>query len=280
MTQTTNQYLAELTTKYTPSTSQFDGAKAHRASIQSRLDAFLGLYEMFETGSLRHGTGVKWYSDVDYIASLKGILPASEWTALNKVKETLQGRFPNTDFVIRRPAVVCRFSDGPVEVVPAYPSYDQKGNSDGYWIADPTGGWMKTHPKQHNTYVNEVNKKHSGGAKKLARQAKIWKYRCNVPVSSCYLEMRAAKYADSQPHWIPSWDLHDFFKDLLDRNLSAMNDPTGLGSRFTATSSDANHTDAISKLTTAVGRARKAKDYANADNHSLAIAYLELLFAQ
>lgn len=280
MTQTASQYLADLTAKYTPSSTQFDGAKSHRASIESRLNAFLGLHEMFETGSLRHGTGVKWYSDVDYIASLKGIMPASEWTALNKVKETLQGRFPSTDIVIRRPAVVCRFSDGPVEVVPAYPSYDLKGNQDGYWIADPTGGWMKTHPKHHNAYVNETNKKHQGGAKKLARQAKIWKYKCNVPISSCYLEMRAANYADSQTAWLPVWDLHDFLKDLLDRNLSAMNDPTRLGSRFTATSSDSKHAEVISKLTTAVGRARKAKDYANSDKHTDAIAYLKLLFAQ
>lgn len=280
MTQTANQYLADLTAAYTPSTSQFDGAKSHRATIQARLDVYLGLHEMFETGSLRHGTGVAWYSDADYIASLKGSMPVSEWTALNKVKETLQDRFPKTDIVIRRPAVVCRFSDGPVEVVPAYPSYDQKGNEDGYWIADPTGGWMKTHPKNHNAYVNAINKKHSGGAKKLARQAKIWKYRYNVPVSSCYLEMRAAKYADSQSAWIPVWDLHDFLKDLLDRNLSAMNDPTGLGSRFRATSSDSKHSEAISKLTTAVSRARKAKDYANADKDADAIVYLKSLFGQ
>ena len=90
MTQTANQYLADLTAAYTPSTSQFEGAKSHRAAIQARLDVYLGLHEMFETGSLRHGTGVAWYSDADYIASLKGSMPVSEWTALNKVKETLQ----------------------------------------------------------------------------------------------------------------------------------------------------------------------------------------------
>ena len=160
MTQTANQYLADLTAAYTPSTSQFEGAKSHRAAIQARLDVYLGLHEMFATSPPADSM-----ENADYIASLKGSMPVSEWTALNKVKETLQDRFPKTDIVIRRPAVVCRFSDGPVEVVPAYPSYDQKGNEDGYWIADPTGGWMKTHPKNHNAYVNAVNKKHSGGAK-------------------------------------------------------------------------------------------------------------------
>ena len=79
--------------------------------------------------------------------------------------------------MIRRPAVVCRFSDGHVEVVPAY------AGASGYWIADPTDGWMKTYPKDHNQYVNDVNTKHNGAVKKLARQVKVWKYRRNVPVS-------------------------------------------------------------------------------------------------
>ncbi len=55
---------------------------------------------------------------------------------------------------------------------------------------------MKTYPKQHNTYVNSVNAKLGGGAKRLARQLKVWKYQRSVPVSSCYLEMRSAKYLD------------------------------------------------------------------------------------
>lgn len=276
MTQTASQYLAELTSKYTPSASQFDGAKSHRGSIEARLDSVLGLHQMFETGSLRHGTGVKWWSDADYLASLKGIRPGSEWTTLNRVKETLQARFPSTEVVVRRPAVVCKFGDGTVEVTPAYPGQD----GDGYLIPDPRGGWMKTHPKDHNAYVNHANQQHDGAAKKLARQAKVWKYRRSVPVSSCYLEMRAAKYAESQSAWLSVWDLHDFLKDLLDKNLQAMNDPTELGSRFTSTSSDSNHTDAISKLTTAVNRASKAKQFARDDKDADAIAQLKLLFDQ
>jgi hypothetical protein len=47
---------------------------------------------------------------------------------------------------------------------------------------------METFPKDHNSYVNEINKKHDGAAKTLARQLKVWKYKRNVPVSSCYLD--------------------------------------------------------------------------------------------
>lgn len=280
MTQTATQYLSALNSKYTPAASAFDAARSHRAAIEARLDADLGLHEMFETGSLRHGTGVKWHSDADYVVSLKGAKPNSEWTTLNKVKEALQGRFPNTTIVVRRPAVVCQFNDGTVEVVPGYANLESLARTNGYWIPDPTGGWMKTHPKDHNSYVNDANKKHDGAAKRLARWAKIWKYERNVSISSCYLEMRAAKYANDVASWIAPWDLHDFLKGLLDANLAAMNDPTGLGSRFTATSSDSNHEDAKSKLSTAVTRAAKAKTGHRTDDHESAVAALKLLFNQ
>ncbi len=271
---TARQWLDELTGYYTPSSSQFDGARSHRAAIEVRLDTYLGVNEMFEIGSLRHGTGVWLYSDADYLVSLKGIRPDSPWTMLNKVKEQLQARFSSTTVVVRRPAVVCKFSDGDVEVVPGYPA------SSGYRIANPAGGWMLTHPKDHNKYVTDVNTKHNAAVKKLARQAKVWKYKRNVPVSSCYLEMRTAKHMDGETSYSPLWDLYLTLKKMRDAELAAMNDPTGLSSRFGACSSEANRLDAKSKLNTAVSRALKAKDYANDGYESLAIEQLKLLFNQ
>lgn len=274
---TANAYLNELLAKYTPSSSYFDASRSHRSSIEARLDRDFGVKEMFETGSLKHGTGVWFYSDADYIVCLKGEKPVTGGSALTKVKTSLADKFKSTDVKVRTPAVVCDFADGKetVEVVPAYTA------DSGYWIPDPvTGGWMKTHPKDHNGYVNEANKKHSGGAKKLARLAKVWKYKRAVPVSSCYLEMRAAKYANSQSNWWMPIDLHDYLKHLQAVELAAMNDPTGLGSRFTAYSSDSNREDALSKLDTAVNRAAKARQHDNKDEDAEAVAQLKLLFNQ
>jgi hypothetical protein len=270
---TARQWLADLTSEYTPTSSQFDGARSHRAAIEVRLDTYLGVHEMFEIGSLRYGTGVWLYSDADYLVSLKGVRPDSPWTMLNKVKEQLQNRFPSTTVTTRRPAVVCKFSDGDVEVVPGYPA-----TGGGYWIANPADGWMLTHPKDHNKYVTDVNTKHGGAVKKLARQVKVWKYKRNVPVSSCYLEMRTAKHMDGESSYSPLWDLYLTLKKMRDADLAAMNDPTGLGSRFGSCSSEANRLDAMSKLNTAVSRALKAKDYADEGYESLAIEQLKLLF--
>lgn len=270
---TARQWLAAMTSEYAPSPSQFVGAMSHRAAIEVRLDTYLGVHEMFEIGSLRHGTGVWVYSDADYLVSLKGVRSDSPWTMLNKVNEQLQNRFPSTTVITRRPAVVCKFSDGDVEVVPGYPA-----TGGGYWIANPADGWMLTHPKDHNKYVTDVNTKHGGAVKKLARQVKVWKYKRNVPVSSCYLEMRTAKHMDGESSYSPLWDLYLTLKKMRDADLAAMNDPTGLGSRFGSCSSEANRLDAMSKLNTAVSRALKAKDYADEGNESLAIEQLKLLF--
>lgn len=272
---TTGAWLADLNNYFTPSASDFAAAKSHKASIEARLDYNLGVYRMFEIGSLRHGTGVWYYSDVDYLVSLKGIRPSSSTTMLEKVKASLEARFPSTKISIRRPAVVCAFSDSVVEVVPGYIE-----DAGGYLIADPAsiGGWMKTYPEKHNEYVTGVSLKHNGGAKKLARQLKIWKYKRNVPVSSCYLEMRAAKYMDAQSAYSGVLDLYYCLNELKRVGLAAMNDPTGLGSRFTPCSSDTMKSDAISKLNTAVDRALKAKDYYLANEEAKANEQLKLLF--
>ncbi|MGB3332093.1 MAG: nucleotidyltransferase [Mycobacterium sp.] len=278
MSETTSGYLNSLLDKYTPSSSYFEKARGHRSSIEVRLDLWLGVSEMFETGSLRHGTGVWFYSDVDYIVSLKGTRPTPT-TALNNVRDALKDKFPQTTVRVSRPAVVTEFAAGD-ETVESVPAYAASGG--GYWIPDPTdtNAWMKTHPKDHNTWVNKVNQKHSGGAKKLARLAKVWKYKRNVPVSSCYLEMRAAKYADDQTSWSLPIDLYFFFSRLQSLQLMAMNDPTGLGSRFTACSSATNRDDALSKLDTVISRAERAhRAYMDGD-HTTAIANWKLAFGQ
>jgi hypothetical protein len=276
MAETTNSYLERTLAYYTPPVTYFDKARGHRSSIQSRLDSWLGLKEMFETGSLRHGTGVRFYSDVDYIVSLKGSQPTAT-TALNKVRDALKDRYSTTNIRVARPAVVCEFASGSetVEIVPAFEDLAHGG----YWIPDPKNSdWMKTYPKDHNSFVNAANSSHSGAAKKLARLAKVWKYRRNVSVSSCYLEMRAAKYASGEKYWDLPQDIYGYLKHLQSIGLAAMNDPTGLGSRFTAYSSESKRIEAVSKLDTAVSRALRAKDFYLAGDHANSIAQWKLVF--
>ena len=97
-------------------------------------------------------------------------------------------------------------------------------------------------------------------------------------MSSCYLEMRTAKHMEGESAYSPLWDLYLTLKKMRDASLAAMNDPTGLGSRFGSCSSESNRLEAMSKLQSAVSRALKAKDFETAGEDEKAIEQLRLLF--
>ena len=91
--------------------------------------------------------------------------------------------------------MVCPFgslSAETTEIVPA-DFYKLVDGNNIYEIPDGSGGWMKAGPKAHNQYVADVNKKLKYKVKPLIRFLKAWKYYCNVPISSFYLEIRGSK---------------------------------------------------------------------------------------
>lgn len=274
MSQDVEQYLTDLARRWTPPEGHFAAHTRHRAAIQQALELRCGIFGMFETGSLRHGTAIRKYSDADYFVSMMGNRP-SPGTALLNVKDALQGRFQYTSVQTRRPAVKCLFANGTetVEIVPAYPI----GDGD-YWIPDPDGTWMRSNPKNHNEYVNAANKDPLGSAKRLARLAKVWKYQRQVPVSSFYLEMRAAQYVNGITTWLAWVDLPAFFNSLESHELADMNDPSGQGARISACSSAASKREALSKLSTAASRARRAKKEVGQGYDAAAQTYFALLF--
>ncbi|MFE2719550.1 hypothetical protein ACFXKI_48725 [Streptomyces mirabilis] len=68
-----------------------------------------------------------------------------------------------------------------------------------------------------------------------------WKYYNNVPVSSFYLEMRAAQYMAGEPNFIAIWDICGLLEKLEGHQLAAMNDPKNKAGRFAACSSVDGH---------------------------------------
>jgi len=267
----------------TPSQAERAKAASHRASIYSKLDEKFGLYRMFESGSFKHGTGVSGYSDVDYFVSLKSDRPELSSSTLTAVRIALQSRFQTTYIHVSRPAVVLEFGQGyeRVEVIPAYAKERQADKHMKFRIPGVLEQWLESTPESHLDYVNACNTKVGvkGGAKQLARLAKAWKYYRDVPVSSFYLEMRAAAYMAAESSVILPIDMHRFLSQLQRLQLSPMNDPTGSTGRIRACSSDANLATARSRLDTAVTRASKAVQL-NADGKTAAaFEQWDLLFA-
>lgn len=264
----------------TPLQSQREAKAKHREGVEASLSNALDVKMFRESGSFNHGTGVRNYCDVDLLVSL-GSKPGSSTTALNWVKTALGNSFPHTTVTISRPAVRVLFNGGKEtwEIIPGF----RKNSGDAALYDIPSvveGDWLESAPTEHISYVNDVNKLSgiTGAAKKLARLAKAWKYFNSVPVSSFYLEMRAAQYMSSEKYWDPIQDLSRFLNLMKNNNLSAMNDPKGLTSRFYACSTDAKAKDAVSKLNTAATRAEKALAAHKDDKPADAFSWLDLLF--
>jgi hypothetical protein len=91
---------------------------------------------------------------------------------------------------------------------------------------------------------------------------------------------RATEQADNDDCLLDLGNLYLTLEKMRDADLAAMNDPTGLGSRFGACSSESNRLDAMSRFQTAVSRAFNAKEYDHAGDQVRAIEQLKLLFNQ
>lgn len=282
MALTVAQGFSKFLENLTPLQSQRDASAKHRDSVETSLRNALDVKMFRKSGSFGHGTGVRNHSDVDLLVSINaGDKPGTSGTALNWVKDALSASFPSTTVTISRPAVVVLFNGGKEswELIPGF----RKNKGDAALYDIPGVGdiaWMESAPTEHMKYVNEVNKEAgiAGGAKRLARLVKGWKYYNNVPVSSFYLEMRAAKYLSGKKVFDPIQDVCYFFEHPANIKLGAMNDPKGLTARFYACSSTAKGTDAISKVNTAATRSRKALDAHENNNPAEAFIYLSLLF--
>lgn len=266
-----------------PTESQRKASAQHRASVEASLRKSLNVNLVRETGSFTHGTGVRNHTDVDILVSLStSNQPSSSDTALAWVKSALTASFPTTPVRISRPAVVIDFAGGSQrwEVIPAFMTLRGGKDQFVYEIPGANTGWIDTAPAEHIKYVTDVNTAEgvAGGAKKLARLAKAWKYYNDVPISSFYLEMQAARWMTTQKSFLPAFDVAGLFEHLARTDLAAMNDPKNVSGRFHPCSSAATKTVAVSKINTAATRARKAVDAHLAEDPNLAFAYLNLLF--
>ena len=271
----------DLLAKLKATAPESEAAKRHRASIEASLQSNFGLKRFVRIGSFGNGTSISGYSDVDYLASIPTAqLTRSSSYSLTKVRDALDARFPRTGVRVNIPAIAVPFGtykSETTEVVPA--DYIEEVNGfKVYEIADGNGEWMRVSPDAHNAYVARVDAKHSGRVKALIRFVKAWKFLRNVPISSFYLEMRVAKYAESEPAIVYDIDVKCLLRSLWDNQLARMQDPTGFSGYISACKTDVQRQDALSKLGTAVVRAEKARLAAANDKVAEAFDWWRLVY--
>jgi len=285
MPSTVEQGFVKFHTWLTPTQGETDAAKRHRSSIEACLKTNFEITRFFRTGSFGNGTSIRCYSDVDYFASIpREKLKKDSSVSLRSVKDVLDQRFPGTGVRVNSPAVHVPFgtdASESTEIVPA----DYLGETTinrsvypVYHIPDSEGSWMQASPDAHNTYVAYVNGEKGQKVKPLVRFLKAWKFFQNVPISSFYLEMRAAQYASNESRIEYSLDLKALLRKLYDLDLAALQDPMGISGYVRPCTTDVKKQDAFSKLETALGRAEKAVDAEKSGKISDAYSWWDLLF--
>jgi hypothetical protein len=285
MPSTVEQGFTKFHTWLTPTQGENDAAKRHRSSIEACLKTNFEITRFFRTGSFGNGTSIRGYSDVDYFASIpREKLKNDSSVSLRIVKDALDLRFPGTGVRVNSPAIYVPFgtdASESTEIVPADYLGDTTINRSVYpvyHIPDGVGSWMNASPDAHNTYVAYVNGEKGQKVKPLIRFLKAWKFYQNVPISSFYLEMRAAKFAANEDRIEYSVDLKTLLRKLYDSDLAALQDPMGVSGNIRPCSTDVKKADSLSKLGTAVVRAEKAVNAENAGKISDAYYWWDLLF--
>lgn len=281
MPRTIEEAFRDFLPKLTPSGTETEAVKKHRASIEACLKGNFGLKRFTRIGSFGNGTSILGYSDTDYLACIPtDQLTENSTYTLKKVREALAIRYPTTPIRVNCPAILCPFgvtAAARTEIVPA----DGVGEINGYKvydIANGVGGWMHASPDAHNAYVRAVDDKLGGKVKPLIRFIKAWKYFRNVPISSFYLELRIAKYASTEKDIVYQYDVRNVFKLLWDNQLAHIQDPMSISGYVQACSTEAKRQDTLSKLGTAYSRALKAREANDQGNVAAAFGWWRTLY--
>ena len=271
---TVNQGFQEFLGRLTPSSSESDAAKRHRASIKQCIESNFGLDRFWRIGSFGNGTSISGYSDVDYMAGIPTTnLKADSSAPLSELRSVLATRLHRTGVRTSCPAVIVPFGSDAKETTEVTPGdYIRTANGHKvYDIPDCDAGWMAASPDAHNDFVRSTDNKLASKVRPLIRFIKAWKYFRDVPISSFYLELRVAQYASSESSIVYSIDVKRVFTLLDNIGLASIRDPVGISGLISPCRSDAQLSQAKSKVSTALGRATKAR--AMEDGGRIADAY-------
>jgi hypothetical protein len=236
-------------------------ASARRAVVQDALRrSTLMVTSMFESGSWSHGTAIRAKSDVDYMAVASGSRPLYPSSALTAAKNAISGcDWKITSVAVSSPVVQVQYYTPPnFEVAPAW----YKGATAGwdvYWIGGRGDEWVESAPSAHLDYVNRQNDRLTKKLKPLVRLLKAWKYHVGAPVSSFYLEMRAAEHASGEQLIIYEIDLPSVMRKIANASARDMNDPAHIVGRIPACSSDERRRTTIRLLNSAAASLDKAE---------------------
>ena len=161
----------------------YEAIDRHKRTIEDKLKSEYDVEDIRFGGSHSTHTDVKGLSDIDMLADL-GDFESSKSSdqAIKDFADAIRERFPKTKVSSGVMAVSVEFSDGLVQVLPAF------RYRDGYRIPDPNGeSWILTYPKRFARELTSVNQ---GQSRKVVPTIKLIKSICdanNIEVSSYHV---------------------------------------------------------------------------------------------
>lgn len=284
MEKTVDEGFRKLHGSLTPTRGEAQAAKSQRASIETCLKQKFGITRFVATGSFGNGTSVRGYSDIDYFACIPAKnLQQNSFTTLQEVEKVLRDHLPGMDIAIRPPAVRVSFGTNAfesIEIVPADLISGEQGSVFIYEIADGAGGWRRSSPDIHNTYIREIDMKLGGKVKPLISLVKAWNYYHSALIRSFYLEIYVAQYAAHKKSLVFSRDVETILKMLRQNQLAAFKDPKGITQSIVPCFSEAQKSHALAKLEFACTWAEKAQEAETAGRISDAFHGWNRVFAR
>lgn len=264
MPRTIEQGFSDFLTELTPSDSETEAAKTHRASIESCLKAKYGMTRFFRTGSFGNGTSINAYSDVDYFAEIPvANLKQDSAQSLQDIAGALGKTFSETKVYVAAPAIRIMFSNGEevTEVVPA----DNVGVVNDevvYEIPNTSNGWMRSSPDNHKAFVRKWDNQLDNKVRPLIRYLKAWNFVNQCHISSFYLELAVAMYAKEEALANRKIFFHIDIASVLSRfwdsQLADINDPMGISGAIPACESYITHGRALVNLEAGCSLAKEA----------------------
>lgn len=280
MARTVHEAFKVLLSRVEPTGPEDSARRSHARTIKQGLEAeFKSVSKVEVIGSHTRDSAIHVYSDVDYLAVLSkddvtwgGELVKSSRT-LERVRDALDARFPNTEVRIDGPAVIVGFGQGKgaVDVVPAFwtGTVSALSGYPKYRIPDGQGSWIQTSPQYHGKYIKGANEKAGGKLAPTARLLKTWKYARDpaIPCLGFHVELLLA--SEGTCNGVRSYPrmLLDGFCLLRDRNGRGMNDPKGVSPRIEVVRSEVERKRLVDAATYAADHAARAtKAEAEGDN--------------
>jgi hypothetical protein len=232
-----------LISRIQPTENELRAARQHLATIRTRLETEFEVSKCFPIGSFSRDTSIRGFSDTDLLAVFRkavftwGDNLINSDTALEKVRQALAERYPNSDVYKDGIAIAVSFSDGRhVDVVPGVFDSMYREKWPVYLIPDNSGGWMQTCPSLYDAYLSGANTESGGKLIYVAQLMKFWR-ECRdprIPLSSFHIEMVLAYELVCKGVKSYATCMLEILRSLARRECRAMRDPYGIAGNIPA----------------------------------------------